>query len=331
MEAPPAYAQPTPSSAPMLSNETLEQHSSGDRAKQSLARFGNPYATNTTWSPSTRDGKLRKLPSLDLTMRLQQKFARMSGDNFSPSSPSMRRPVPTIAVMGTDFEPYQIQGKGDLASDGFQSTFLGVIMAVRDVSSADWFCFVQDMTVASRLSVPQEALAGITPITKRLSLPGHLVTKMIRYTVVRKREPLIFKVVEEWNARFFAFRGIDVFIHNGTERLTATAIGEAIPPLESKYWKNLQGYQDDGRVSARYLERRTKQRGHQKEQQSNANYYNNKKADIMMLVVAHRETTSGSGPAALAQAVLSTENGPSLPPTYDEQAQRHAMETSCKN
>lgn len=61
---------------------------------------------------------------------------------------------------------------------------------------------------------------------------------MIRYSVIRKREPLIFDTVEEWNARFFSTRGIDVFIHNGSERLTSTIVGGAIPPLEAKFWRN---------------------------------------------------------------------------------------------
>jgi hypothetical protein len=337
-DAPPAYADIP---APVLSNTASASSSSSasksrarhvhslpeDQAKRSLSSFGNPYATNATWSPSEQDARLRKLPSLALTMRLQQRFVRKAGDIFDPPCPSMQRTVPNNASKDTFFEPYQCLGKGDLASDGFKSIFIGAIMAPRDISSADWFRFIQDLSVASRLSGAQEALAGITPISKRLLLPGHLVTKLIRYSVIRKREPLIFETVEEWNARFFSVRGVEVFIHNGLERLTGTEVGGAIPPLEAKYWKNnskapqlVDAYADstntsdeedtkygrgNGEKSQGSIQQRREirlQRRDQRRQRSNADHNGSDK--IMMLVVAHRKPASEVGPAVLAQAVL---------------------------
>lgn len=352
-DAPPAYAPP-PSQvtlpqqgeasssqliAPTSSNSSISrtpaiQKLPEDQAKQNLAQFGSPYATNADWSPSEQELRLRKLPSLAFTMRLQQRFAKKTADIFNPPCPSLQRPVPNN-ISEANFHPYQCLGRGDLAADGFKSTFLGAVMTPRDVSTADWFRFLQDLTVASRLSGPQEALAGITPVTKRLSLPGFLVTKLIRYSVIRKREPLIFDTVEEWNARFFSTRGIDVFIHNGSERLTSTTVGGAIPPLEAKFWRNSSNaaqlvatYSDSdsdfedgyGGGSMAGVTSSSSSSSRQGKLAQRENALNQRQMlvmqqrgkrrgrgdeKIMMLAVAHRSRASEPGPALLAEAILS--------------------------
>lgn len=101
-----------------------------DQAKQSIAQFGSPYATNSNWSPSEKELRYRKLPLLAFTMKLQQRFAKKSIDIFNPPCPSLQRSVP-INITETKFDPYQCFGKGDLAADGFKSTFLGAIMTPR--------------------------------------------------------------------------------------------------------------------------------------------------------------------------------------------------------
>lgn len=203
-----------------------------EEAKASLTRFGSPYATNAHWSPSQRDAHLSKLPSLAITMRIQQRFARQAGDIFNPPCPSFQRPVWRSPRMLPPFAPIRCKGKGEMAGDGFEAVYPGLIMTQHDVSSADWFRFLQDLDVAGRLSGVQEAIAGIAPITMHLGATGFLVTKLIKKSMARKKEPLIFETVEVWNASFFAARRLDVYIHNGKERVTATQVGGMIPPLD---------------------------------------------------------------------------------------------------
>ncbi|PWN86933.1 hypothetical protein FA10DRAFT_189992 [Acaromyces ingoldii] len=209
---------------------------SAEQAQAAIERFGSPYATNADWRPSAHlEPRLSVLPSLGIGTRIKQRFARSAGDIWNPPCPCFVRAVHPGAIhRGSAFQPVRCKGKGELASDGFEPVFPGNILGPRDVSAADWHRFLQDLEVSGRLTGAQEVIAGVAPLTMHMGATGYFVTKAIKKSMARKREPVIFETVETWNERFFLPRGLDVYIRNKTERLTATSVGGLIAPLSEQ-------------------------------------------------------------------------------------------------
>ena len=114
-------------------------------------------------------------------------------------------------------------------ADGFKSFYPGRILVDHDVSTADWGRFLEDITVAGRLTGGQAIVSQVAPLTMHLGASGYFITKAIERGMKRKKEPVINEAVETWQQNFFIRRGLDVYLRHGNERTSARAPGEDVP------------------------------------------------------------------------------------------------------
>ncbi|ORY34551.1 hypothetical protein BCR39DRAFT_114570 [Naematelia encephala] len=133
--------------------------------------YGSPFANSPDWSPTSQDVVLVSIPEQTLQARLKARFARTPGDIFNPPSASFSRPAPHT-IKSDLFEPYFISGKGALMGDGFKPHYPGRILALRDVSAADWGRFLEDIEVAGRLTGPQCIVSNVAPLRCTWELPA---------------------------------------------------------------------------------------------------------------------------------------------------------------
>lgn len=222
---------PAESSSDPLNDMSLD-------AKTALAKFGNPFARNPEWSPSAQDAQLTHLPALDFQLRIKMFFTGPSAEKRAQAPPPsfQRRFQATNPFSAIPFEPVYIPGadkkkKGDkqLLSDGFQPMYPGGLLVPRDVSAADWGRFLEDVTVAGRLTGKQSLVSNVAPITMNMGMTGMLVTRAIEKSMKKGKEPAIFEIVETWQATFFAKRNLDVYILQNGERRTARSPNAPIP------------------------------------------------------------------------------------------------------
>ncbi|UZJ53119.1 hypothetical protein CBS101457_002439 [Exobasidium rhododendri] len=229
-----------------------------EQCQAAIAQYGSPYATNEDWRPSqTFEPRLSKIPALGIGMRIKQRFARKAGDIWNPPAPSFVRGIP-VRLSNTPFAPIHCKGAGELASNGFDPIFPGALMGAHDVSAADWHRFLQDLEVAGRLTGGQGAIANIAPLTMHMGVTGYFVTKAITKGMARKKEPVVYETLEEWEQRFFLPRGLDVYICNAEARLTATSVGgridslpAALSPIQNNYTVNSDHSHEPTAIPAR--------------------------------------------------------------------------------
>ncbi|KAJ1017734.1 hypothetical protein NDA16_005053 [Ustilago loliicola] len=149
--------------------------------KTALSQFGSPFARNAKWRPSQQDALLTHLPQLELELRIKMHF---SGPSVTP--PSFARRFNSLhPAASLQFEPVYIRSANkkeahkQLLADGFQPVYPGRLMVQRDVSAADWGRFLEDLTVAGKLTGKQSLISNVAPITMHIGVTGFLVTRAI--------------------------------------------------------------------------------------------------------------------------------------------------------
>lgn len=207
-------------------------------AKTALATFGSPFATSPDWSPSAHDAYLTQLPKLDIELRLKMRFSGPSAEQRANAPPPSwnRSFASTHPSASAHFESVYIRSANtksaahkQILADGFQNSYPGRLMVSRDVSSADWARFNEDMVVAGRLTGAQSIVSNVAPITMHLGATGFFVTRAIEKGMKKRKDPLICATVELWQQNFFTSRKLDVYIlHNG-QRLTARSPNAPVP------------------------------------------------------------------------------------------------------
>ncbi|CDU25011.1 uncharacterized protein SPSC_04844 [Sporisorium scitamineum] len=228
-----AQASPgTPSQPP------LQQQSQGGQANQvdkatdpqgwALAEYGSPYAHSKDWRASPSDLELTGFPEQKLTLRVKQRFSRSPGDVWSKPAPSFGRP-PQQGWSYAPFQPFSLPASGEQLADGFKPLYPGRILADHDVSAADWCRFLEDLSVAGRMTGAQQVISNFAPVTAHLGATGFLVTKALQKRMKRGKEPAITETVEMWEQNFFLRRGLDVYVRDTEGRMTARAPGDPVP------------------------------------------------------------------------------------------------------
>ncbi|SPO47621.1 uncharacterized protein PSANT_05309 [Moesziomyces antarcticus] len=205
--------------------------------KTALARFGSPFATSPDWSPLPQDACLTRLPSLDLELRIKMRFSSPSNEQRISSPPPSfhRRAVSSIPAAKMQFEPVYIksannkESKKQILADGFQSEYPGRLLVPRDVSTADWARFLDDIVAAGALTGKQKIVSNVAPITMHIGITGFLVTRAIEKGMKKRNSPLICETIELWQHQFFGARNLDVYVLYNGERLTARSPNAPIP------------------------------------------------------------------------------------------------------
>ena len=200
-----------------------------DPRQAALIKYGSPFAYSSDWAPTAEDFNLTALPQRAIMMRIKMRFARTAGDIFNPPAPSFAR-EPSRRFRYAPFSSAIVipQESKELA-DGFKSLYPGRILVDHDVSTADWARFLEDITVAGRLTGGQAIISQVAPLTMHMGATGYFVTKAIERGMKKKKEPVINEAVETWNQNFFGKRGLDVYLRHGNDRTSARAPGEEVP------------------------------------------------------------------------------------------------------
>lgn len=285
------YDQTTSSDLPSTHQRRGIVSISTEQAKASVEQFGSPYASNEEWRPSGDfEPRLYKLPTLPIGVRIKQRFARSADDVWTPPCPSFQRDIPPNIIVDS-FDLINVKGAGKLSSEGFDTIFPGRLMASRDISAADWARFLQDIEVSGRLSGKQGIIANVAPLTMHMSATGYFVTKAIQKGMSRRKEPLIYETVEEWNYQFFSKRGLQVHIRNKTERLTATSIGGQIQPLSGQLGNKYinECISDDESTTSKESKKTKEKEKKQQEKQKK-----DKKKTSLFLVIAPKDQKQSS-------------------------------------
>lgn len=150
---------------------------SGTEVKQRVKSFGSPYGQSTDWAVAFDDQYLTKLPKLGLGKRYSQWMGRKAGHVEDPTCPSFHR-IPGSGAGQSyrhEFEPVLVPSKGTSTKrigKGFKRTYNGKVLAAHDVSPADWYRFLQDIEVATRLSKSAFVWINIVPAILGFGLFG---------------------------------------------------------------------------------------------------------------------------------------------------------------
>ncbi|TKY88271.1 hypothetical protein EX895_002623 [Sporisorium graminicola] len=228
-----AHASPgSPSQPPSQQQAQGGQANQVDKAADphgwALAEYGSPYAHSKDWRASPSDLELTGFPEQKLMLRVKQRFSRSPGDVWSKPAPSFGRP-PQQGWSYAAFQPFSLPASGEQLADGFKPLYPGRILANHDVSAADWCRFLEDLSVAGRMTGAQQVISNFAPVTAHLGATGFLVTKALQKRMKRGKEPVITETVEMWEQNFFLPRGLDVYVRDTEGRMTARAPGDQVP------------------------------------------------------------------------------------------------------
>ncbi|SJX64570.1 uncharacterized protein SRS1_15387 [Sporisorium reilianum f. sp. reilianum] len=229
-----------PSSAPQQTVPSSSRAAHGGmpiNPQTALAQFGSPFATSPDWVPSAHDARLTHLPQVDLETRIKMRFSGPSAEQraMAPPPSFSRAFQPAQSYSLCHFEPVYIKSankkdeKKQLLADGFQPVYPGAFMVQRNVSAADWGRFLEDLTVAGRLTGKQSIISNVAPITLHLGVMGFLVTRAIEKGMKKRKDPMICEAVEMWQQSFFSARNLDMYVVLNGERLTARSPNAPIP------------------------------------------------------------------------------------------------------
>lgn len=197
-----------------------------------LAQYGSPFAYSKDWRATPSDVELTGLPQQKLALRIKQRFARSPGDVWSELPPSFGRP-PQQGWSYAAFQPFSLPVAGEQLADGFKPIYIGRVLADHDVSAADWARFLEDISVAGRMTGGQQIISQVAPITMHLGATGYFVTKAIEKRMKNKKAPVIAETIEMWQQNFFLRRGLDVYVQDTTGRITGYAPGQPLPGSNS--------------------------------------------------------------------------------------------------
>lgn len=202
---------------------------------QRKAAYDNPLASNSEWSPTREDFELCSLPKVDIMLRVKARLNRKAGNPFDPPPRSFQRAPRLSANARRHFQPIVLKsaGKTGLIGASFKPTYVGSVLAARDVSAADFHRFLEDIFTAGKVGAGGQVVAGVAPVTMHLGVTGYFVTKAILKGMCRRNEPLVVDTIETWQARFFGPRGLDVYVVQDGVRCTARSIGCAPGPLSA--------------------------------------------------------------------------------------------------
>lgn len=193
-----------------------------------LAEYGSPFAHSKDWRATPSDLELTGLPQQKLMSRVKQRFARSPGEVWDKPPPSFGR-TPQQGWSYAPFEPFSLPAAGEQLADGFKPLYFGRVLADHDVSAADWARFLEDISVAGRMTGGQQVISNIAPVTMHLGATGYFVTKAIQKRMKQSKNPVISETVEMWEQNFFLRRGLDVYIRDTEGRMTSYAPGEPVP------------------------------------------------------------------------------------------------------
>lgn len=191
--------------------------------KKAEDTFDNPYAFNEQWHSTYHDVSLSALPNISIELKAKQRYSRRHGDQFNPPARSfMRDPGANPIFAPTKFEPISIPttDESNIAGRGFKTLYPGDVLALHDVSSADWARFLDDIAVAARLPMSLRSIPYIGPISLLL------FKGIIEKPLLQQKDQAIFETVETWQRRFFSKRGLEIYLAKGNQRLTGRSEGD---------------------------------------------------------------------------------------------------------
>ncbi|TFK52374.1 hypothetical protein OE88DRAFT_1644074 [Heliocybe sulcata] len=182
------------------------------------------YTTDPYNLPS---GQLQQTPPVK-----QQAFSMSSiikifagpSNPLDPPPPSFSRQTPQW-VTYEQFPMMVTLGLGKELGDGFAelpppSALQPHPFQRHDVQEADWHRFLGDIKAAGKLTLGENIISNVAPMTMHIGLTGMLVTKAIENKQRQNKQDPCGMLVDAWNNYFFRPRRLEVVLAKGNMRIS---------------------------------------------------------------------------------------------------------------